>query len=355
MVWETLGMARKLRIEFPGAIYHVTCRMLGDRRSILFRDNNDRIRLLDRLAERVEQFNIRLYLYVLMTNHTPLVFETPEPNCSRFMHSLLTAYTTYFNLRHNRHGHLFDGRFKSKLVDGDDYLLALTRYVHLNPVCVGSVKHMPIADRQESLREYPWSTYRSYIGASEPEDFVSYGPMLSEMATTERSRLDTRQRGYRKFVETGLAQEDREFRQLLKASPRSIGGEGFRAWVDDLYREMIEKHDRPEDVSFRHAMEPLDKQTVLDIVVKELALTPEEMRRSRRGSPLRAVAAYCLMKHAGLSQRDTAEILGVSSGAAISKQLAKYSRSFNDDRTTRRRLKRIADKVADARKRRPKG
>ena len=77
---------------------------------------------------RVEQFNIRLYLFVCMTNHFHLVIETPEANCSKFMQSLTTAYTVYYNLRHSRHGHVFDGRYKAKLVEGDDYLLALSRY-----------------------------------------------------------------------------------------------------------------------------------------------------------------------------------------------------------------------------------
>ena len=83
----------------------------------------DHERFLERLAERVEQYNIRLYLFVCMTNHFHLVFETPEANCSKFMQSLSTAYTVYYNLRHGRHGHLLDGRYKAKLVEGDDYLL----------------------------------------------------------------------------------------------------------------------------------------------------------------------------------------------------------------------------------------
>jgi putative transposase len=153
-------MARPLRIEYPGAIYHVTCRMLGDALTLrgyggaswppekrLFRDEADHERFLGRLAERVEQFHVRLYLFVCMTNHFHLVFETPQANCSKFMHSLSTAYTVYYNLRHGRHGHLLDGRFKAKLVEGDDYLLALSRYVHLNPVQVAAQRNKSIDER----------------------------------------------------------------------------------------------------------------------------------------------------------------------------------------------------------------
>ena len=147
-------MARHLRVEFSGAIYHVTCRMVGDWRTektLLFKDDADHERFLDRLAERVVQFNIRLYLFVCMTNHFHLVFETPEANCSKFMQSFSTAYTVYYNLRHGRHGHLLDGRYKAKLVEGDDYLLSLSRYVHLNPVQVGSQKGKPIEERIQAL------------------------------------------------------------------------------------------------------------------------------------------------------------------------------------------------------------
>ena len=155
-------MARHLRVEFPGAIYHVTCRMVGDWRTektFLFRDDADHGRFLERLAERVEQYNIRLYLFVCMTNHFHLVFETPEANCSKFMQSLSTAYTVYYNLRHGRHGHLLDGRFKAKLVEGDDYLLSLSRYVHLNPVQVSSQKRQAIEERIKMLRAHRWSSY----------------------------------------------------------------------------------------------------------------------------------------------------------------------------------------------------
>ena len=100
-------MARHLRVEYPGAIYHVTCRMVGSWRTektYLFKDDADRERFLDQLAERIEQYNIRLYLFVCMTNHFHLVFETPEGNCSKFMQSLSTAYTVYYNLRRSHHG-----------------------------------------------------------------------------------------------------------------------------------------------------------------------------------------------------------------------------------------------------------
>ncbi len=111
---------------------------------MLFKDDKDRDRFLVCLLERVETYHIRLYMFVLMRNHFHLVFETPEANCSKFMKSLSAAYTVYYNLRHKRHGHLFDGRYKGKLVEGDEYLSALSRYVHLNPVTGSATKKLSL-------------------------------------------------------------------------------------------------------------------------------------------------------------------------------------------------------------------
>ncbi|MDA0323796.1 MAG: transposase [Verrucomicrobia bacterium] len=340
-------MARHLRVEFPGAIYHVTCRMVGDWRreqTLLFKDEADRTRFLERLSERVAQYHIRLFLFVCMTNHFHLVFETPEANCSKFMQSLSTAYTVYHNLRHGRHGHLLDGRYKAKLVEGDDYLLALSRYVHLNPVCVGSMKNKPIEERIKALRTYPWSSYQSYIGLRKAFDFVDYGPLLSEMSGKRREWA----KRYREFVESGLAENDEDFQIALKESPRSIGSDGFRAWIDELYQKRVETHARPEDVSFRHITEPLPTDDVLAILTEIFGVEVDEFKRRRHDSPLRAVAARSLMRYAGLSQRGVADLLKVGSGAAVCNQINRLPGKLAKDRRLRRQVKQAEEAIAKA-------
>jgi REP element-mobilizing transposase RayT len=314
-------------------------------KTLLFKDDADHERFVDRLGERVEQFNIRLYLFVCMTNHFHLVFETPEANCSKFMQSLSTAYTVYYNLRHNRHGHLFDGRYKAKLVEGDDYLLSLSRYVHLNPVQVVSHKHKPIEERIKILRAHRWSSYPSYIGKAKALDFVEYGPLLSEM-NGKRGEWPKR---YREFVESGLAESDEDFKVALKESPRSIGGDGFRAWIDKLYQQRVETHARPEDVSFRHISEPLSADDVLTILCEVLDAEIEEFKRRRHGSPLRAIAARYLIRYAGQSQRDAADYLNVGSGAAICNQLNRLPDKLAKDRRLRRQIKEIEERLENAR------
>ena len=143
-------MARPLRIHFPGAIYHVSSRLLGSwksEKSQLFRDARDRERFLERLRQSVKDFEVRLYLYCMMSNHFHLLVETPRGNLSKFMQSLNTGFTIYYNRCHQRHGHLLDGRYKAELVAGDEYLLKLSRYIHLNPVKTALWKNRSIQDK----------------------------------------------------------------------------------------------------------------------------------------------------------------------------------------------------------------
>jgi putative transposase len=346
-------MARQLRVEFPGAIYHVSVRMVGDAAAggtgwppdkCLFRDDKDRERFIDALGERVQQYNIRLYLFVCMTNHLHLVFEAPEANCSKFMQSLTTAYTVYYNKRHRRHGHLVDGRYKAKLVDENDYLLELSRYVHLNPEHVGTQKRKPIEDRIRHLRGYKWSTYPSYIRKGKGYDFVEYGPILSQMSGRKQSEWP---KLYREYVETGLADNGDDFQVAMKLSPRSIGSDDFRAWIDDFYQKQVEGHARPEDVSFRHITEPLGADEVLSVLAEAFGVEPDAFRRRRRNSPLRGVAARYLIRYAAQSQRDVADYLNAGSGSAISKQLSGLADKLTDDRKLRRLLKQLDIQLAE--------
>lgn len=343
-------MARPLRITFPGAIYHVNCRMIGDSVRIrdaaaakwpaerrLFRDVADHERFLENLSDRIEQYGVRLYLFVLMTNHFHLVLETPKSNCSQFMQSLETAYSVYYNLRHDRHGHLLDGRYKAKVVEGDDYLLALSRYVHLNPVRSKENDDSALTERIRFLRTYPWSSYPSYIGRRKPLGFVEYGPLLAQMngRTGEWPRL------YREFVETGLVGSDDDFEAMLHVSPRSIGGDRFRAWVDRLYHEQLERRVRREDVSFRRVTEVLQPEVVLAALAKVMGVDVSEFGRRQRNSPMRAMASHLLIRRAGLNQRQVADLLNMGSGAAVSKQLARHAEAFDHERSVKKTMGRV--------------
>jgi len=172
-------MARQLRVEYSGAIYHVTVRSNG--KEPLFKTDGDRKYLLARISEAGARCQVRVYLFCLMSNHFHLVVETPRGNLSGFMHGILTGYGVYFNWVHNRHGHVTQGRYGARLVSGDEYLLKLSRYVHLNPVKVAALADRPKAEKLAYLREYTWSSYPAYIGKSPRNECVDYSPMLSLM------------------------------------------------------------------------------------------------------------------------------------------------------------------------------
>ncbi|MEK6749131.1 MAG: transposase [Pseudomonadota bacterium] len=183
-------MARPLRIEFSGALYHVTSR--GDRREDIFDDNDDRIKFLAILAEVVQRFNWICHAYCLMTNHYHLVVETPDGNLSKGMRQLNGMYTQASNRRHARTGHLFQGRFKGILVDKDSYLLELARYVVLNPVRASMVKHPG---------KYPWSSYRAMAGDAPSPGWLATDAMLAHFG---HRRTEARRR-YTEFVTQGIS------------------------------------------------------------------------------------------------------------------------------------------------------
>jgi REP element-mobilizing transposase RayT len=155
-------MPRPIRVEFPGAVYHVMAR--GNERKDVYRDDQDRQRFLDALAATVEQFGLRVYAYCLMPNHYHLLLGTPRGNLSRAMAWLQTTYTTRFNARHRRRGHLFQGRFKAQLVEADEYGQWLVQYVHLNPVRPAKKSDPIAAERWGELARYAWSSHRDYGG-----------------------------------------------------------------------------------------------------------------------------------------------------------------------------------------------
>ena len=146
-------MARPLRLELAGGLYHVTSR--GDRREDIYTDDEDREKWLEILGDVCSRFNWRCHAYCLMDNHYHIVIETAEANLSKGMRQLNGVYTQYFNNQHNRVGHVYQGRFKGILVERDSYLLELSRYVVLNPIRAHMIKN---------LNEWKWSSYQAMIG-----------------------------------------------------------------------------------------------------------------------------------------------------------------------------------------------
>ncbi len=202
-------MARPLRIEYPGALYHVTSR--GNAREDIFLDDGDRVKFLSVYSHVSQRFNWRCHAYCLMTNHYHFVIETPEANLSQGMRQLNGVYTQQFNREHGRTGHIFQGRFTAILVERESYLLELCRYVVLNPVRAGMVR---------SAREWPWSSYRATAGQVVGASWFT-GDWVLEHFGRKRSSSEA---AYREFVAEGRDQEpiwDQLQHQMY------LGSEGF--------------------------------------------------------------------------------------------------------------------------------
>ena len=194
-------MSRPLRLEYPGAVWHVTCR--GNERRDVFRDDADRGRFLDILGRTVSLFRWRLHAFVLMGNHYHLLVETPEPTLSRGMRQLNGVYTQAFNRAHRREGHLFQGRFKAILVEKEAHLLELCRYVVLNPVRAGLVR---------TAKGWPWSSYRATAGLAEAPGWLETGWTLEQFGRRRRKATEE----YRRFVAEGRASRYEPWGQVLR-------------------------------------------------------------------------------------------------------------------------------------------
>lgn len=221
-------MARPLRIEFPGAVYHVTSR--GNAKGMIYEDDRDRHKFLDILGSVVRKHRWLCHAYCLMGNHYHLLIETPEGNLSRGMRQLNGIYTQAYNRRHKRPGHLFQGRYKAILVEKDSYLLALCRYIVLNPVAAGMVK---------APGDWPWSSYLATAGLTAAPELLTTDWLTAQFASTRRKAY----RLYRDFVCRGIDQPS--IWEKLRGGVL-LGDEGFVCRFQTRLSEKIRQEEIPK-------------------------------------------------------------------------------------------------------------
>ncbi len=217
-------MARPIRLEFAGALYHVTSR--GDRQENIYEDDTDRKSFLSLLQQIAKDYNWLIHAYCLMDNHYHLIVETPDGNLSKGMRQLNGVYTQITNRYHKKVGHVFQGRYKAILVQKENYLLELARYVVLNPVRARMVK---------SAEDWPWSSYRKTAGMKSEVQWVSTEWLLAAFA----SKLGDAQKKYRVFVGQGKNQ----------ASPwESLKNQVFLG-SEDFVGQLLDNIDKEKDLS----------------------------------------------------------------------------------------------------------
>ncbi len=256
-------MARPLRIEYHGAWYHFTCR--GNEKNAIFKDDGDRETFLNILQESIEKYKVELHGYVLMDNHFHLILHTPLGNLNRFAQRFNTAYTGYYNRRHKRVGHLYQGRYKAVLVDKDAYLLELSRYIHLNPVRIQKVYKQRLSDRLAQLRNYRWSSNRGYGFVRYRDNFVCYSSVLGYLGGDN----DDGRKRYREFVEEGLTKEIESPFKDVKGQV-VLGETGFVDWV---YQNVLKKNKGKLDLTEQPGSKKLIKEIHVDKIVDQICET----------------------------------------------------------------------------------
>ena len=182
-------MARPLRIEYDGAVYHGTSR--GNAKKLIFKDDEERGIFLEILHEVNKRYNWMCHAYCLMNNHYHLVIETPDGNLSKGMRQLNGVYTQAFNKRHESVGHIFQGRYKAILIQKESHLLKVSRYVELNPVRAGIVKEP---------EGWEWSSYKAFVGTEKPHPCHTTGWILSQFGTRKKQA----EKKYKKFIDAGI-------------------------------------------------------------------------------------------------------------------------------------------------------
>jgi putative transposase len=267
-------MARKLRVQYPGAIYHVINR--GDRREDIFGDDGDRVRFLETLTAACQKTGWQIHAYCLMSNHFHFVVETPQANLVSGMKWLLATYTMRYNRRHKEFGHLFSGRYKALPVEGsgNGYLKTVGDYVHLNPVRVG------LLGPEQPLSDFPWSSYPHYLAvpARRPV-WLRVDRLLGEWGIPKDSEA-----GRQAFLEhmERRRQEDASAESGRAEREWYLGGEAFR-------QELLEQvHVGPGPSHYGHAVQEAvsvrAERFTLD-ALKRMGLTEDDLKRRRKGDP----------------------------------------------------------------------
>jgi len=270
-------MARPLRIEFEGAVYHVTSR--GNARSDIYLSDEDREMFLAVLAHVVDRFGWICHAYCLMSNHFHLMIETPRSNLSRGMRQLNGMYTQRFNRTHDRIGHVFQGRFKSIIVDKDAYLLELSRYIVRNPVAAGMVKN---------VGDWSWSSYLATAGEATPPAFLDTGWLLSQFG----SDAETARAAYVAFV--------RDEHAAISPWDRLNGPDILG---DDAFRGRLQEGNSTVAVGIAKR-----KRLLRHLPLSEIARADRErgdwIREAYRehGYTMQEIATYCRLHHSTVSR-----------------------------------------------------
>lgn len=318
-------MARPLRIEYEGALYHITAR--GNEKRKIYFTPTDNEKFLQYLTEAKKKYGILVHCYVLMTNHYHLIIETPEANLSKAMHYINGSYTSYINIKRKRSGHLFQGRYKAILVAKDNYLMELSRYIHLNPVRAGMT---------QKAEEYIYSSYKAYISRKR-ESFLSSDLILGLMLPQKREG----KRAYRSFVEAGIG------RELDDPQKKVYGGIilGGTRFIKETLQIIKTEYLQNEEVTLRRALRSVyDIEEVIEAVSIYFKIEKKDLMANKY-SEQKKIAIYLMKERTGANNKQIGELFGKKC-QAIAKAYERIRKEMQGDRKLRKEIKGVESKLS---------
>lgn len=322
-------MARPLRVEYRNAVYHVTARGMERRR--IFRDEHDFERMTGILEENAGRHGIKLYGYALMRNHYHLLIETPNANLSAFMHDVQTHYTSYFNNRHGRVGHLFQGRYKALVVEKDAYLLELSRYIHLNPVRAGIVEHPG---------QWKWSSYAAVIGRKSA-DWID-GDEILRYFGRGRSQAVSK---YKAFVARGMTAPAPDIMNKVQAQ-LILGSDDFAEKIKKSIGSGKTVSEGKDIISSRKLLKWSKKEAgeAISTVAAYYGVTVEEIKaKGRRSNLPREVAMSVFRKFSRWPLSKIGTVFGADY-SAVNKAVKRLSEKAAADRKISKELNEVYSK-----------
>ena len=320
-------MTRAWRIEYEGALYHVLAR--GNERGVIVHDNKDRRMFLDTLEQMSERFDIDLFAYVLMDNHYHLLLQTRRANLSKCMQWFGVTYTRRFNLRHERSGHLFQGRYKNMLVENDAYLLQLSYYIHRNPLRAAMVKR---------LASYKWSSYPAYAYGRNIPAWLDTDMILSQFLN-----VADRHRAYRENAQHYSKEEQRPWEDLRHGIFL-----GTKKFTEKIRKRYLSAPPNPEMPTQKQLSKNMNADDVLLKAAGLLNCDPQIYRKSVRISdadkPDRDLLIYLLWHTGHFTNRQIGERFGLTY-SAVSRRVATVKESLENDQALRDRFSRIKSQI----------
>ena len=329
-------MARPLRIQFENAYYHVTCR--GNARQEIFSKDADYSRFLDLLERSSGIYQVDVLAFLLMTNHFHLLVKTPLANLQEFMRHFNISYTSYYNRSHQKTGHLYQGRYKSFLIDADHYLQEVSRYIHLNPVRAKGKANLNEDEKIRYFKQYGWSSYPGYISTRVRRSFVRVNEILGYFGgDTIQGR-----RKYGRFVEEGISKKIENPLERGKGHG-IVGSMGFMEKIKQGFLPVsIQSRELP---AVRKILGQVGPEKIIRVICREIGVKREDLMRRRYEGFARGLLMELLYRYGGMNQREIGGLMGIDY-SAVSVGRKRFRALQEKDKSLLRQVEKIKTQLS---------